>query len=207
MTASAQQERDGLCDLFLDVGPDAATLCTGWTTRDLAAHVVLRESHPVAAAGIVLPPLAGWTGRVQRRLGTATWPRLVQRVRNGPRPVAALRVGPVDDWVNGIELLVHHEDVRRAQPAWRPRELPPTTSDAAWRTARRLAQLRRRHWAVPVRLRSADGRSVDVGAPDITVVGEPVELLLVVFGRGAHAQVSVEGAPDAVATFSAAHLR
>src|SRR5882762_622635 len=36
-------ERRELCDLFLELGPDAPTLCEGWTTLDLAAHLVLRE--------------------------------------------------------------------------------------------------------------------------------------------------------------------
>jgi hypothetical protein len=30
-----------LCDLFEELGPDAPTLLGAWTTRDLAAHVVL----------------------------------------------------------------------------------------------------------------------------------------------------------------------
>jgi uncharacterized protein (TIGR03083 family) len=39
----ARAERAALCDLFDEVGPDAPTLCAGWTTRDLAAHLVIRE--------------------------------------------------------------------------------------------------------------------------------------------------------------------
>ena len=35
-----------LCDLFEEVGPDAPTLCGDWTTRDLAAHLVMRERRP-----------------------------------------------------------------------------------------------------------------------------------------------------------------
>ena len=37
------RERLELCDLLLELGPDAPTLCEGWTTADLAAHLVLRE--------------------------------------------------------------------------------------------------------------------------------------------------------------------
>src|SRR5262249_52743320 len=36
-------ERAELCDLLDELGPDAPTLLDGWTTRDLAAHLVLRE--------------------------------------------------------------------------------------------------------------------------------------------------------------------
>ncbi|MGD0448569.1 MAG: maleylpyruvate isomerase family mycothiol-dependent enzyme [Candidatus Dormibacteria bacterium] len=43
------QERRELCDLLIQVGPDAPTLCEGWTTSDLAAHLVLRERFPSLA--------------------------------------------------------------------------------------------------------------------------------------------------------------
>ena len=46
-------ERDELCDLFVARGPDAPTLCEGWTTADLAAHLVVRERNPLAGPGIV----------------------------------------------------------------------------------------------------------------------------------------------------------
>ena len=35
----AQRERQQLADLMASVGPDAPTLCEGWTVRDLAAHL------------------------------------------------------------------------------------------------------------------------------------------------------------------------
>ena len=38
-----EQERRQLCDLLEQLGPDAPTLCEGWTTSDMAAHLVLRE--------------------------------------------------------------------------------------------------------------------------------------------------------------------
>ena len=49
----AQLERGRLCDLLLVVGPDHPTLCEGWTTADLAAHLVIRERKPLAGPGIV----------------------------------------------------------------------------------------------------------------------------------------------------------
>ena len=45
----AQKERERLAELFLEVGPDAPTLNEGWTTRDLAVHLLIRESKPAAA--------------------------------------------------------------------------------------------------------------------------------------------------------------
>jgi hypothetical protein len=37
------RERRELCDLLIELGPDAQLLCAGWATVDLAAHLVLRE--------------------------------------------------------------------------------------------------------------------------------------------------------------------
>ena len=44
----SQEERLALCALLDKSGPDAPTLCEGWTTGDLAAHLVLREHRPAA---------------------------------------------------------------------------------------------------------------------------------------------------------------
>src|SRR5205085_2871402 len=66
-TTLAQRERHALADLFNAVGPDAPTLCAGWSTRDLAAHLVLREGHP-AAVGIAIRPFASWTSHTQASL-------------------------------------------------------------------------------------------------------------------------------------------
>ncbi len=54
----AQSERAALCDMFEAVGPDVPTLCDGWTARDLAAHLVVRERRPDAALGILAAPFA-----------------------------------------------------------------------------------------------------------------------------------------------------
>src|SRR5690606_24047731 len=42
MTEHARAERHALADLLMAVGPDAPTLCAGWTTAHLAAHLVVR---------------------------------------------------------------------------------------------------------------------------------------------------------------------
>src|ERR1700743_2358756 len=55
----ARDERLALCALLDRTGPDAPTLCEGWRTGDLAAHLVLREHRPDAAVGIMGGPLAG----------------------------------------------------------------------------------------------------------------------------------------------------
>ena len=50
----SRQERQALCDDLQAAGPDAPTLCVGWTARDLAAHLVLRERRLDAGADAVL---------------------------------------------------------------------------------------------------------------------------------------------------------
>ena len=61
----ASRERAALADLLVELGPDAPTLCAGWDTRDLAAHLAVRERRPDATPGVAVPALAGWTERVQ----------------------------------------------------------------------------------------------------------------------------------------------
>jgi uncharacterized protein (TIGR03083 family) len=57
----ARDERTALCDLLTELGPDQPTLCAGWQTGDLAAHLVLREHRPDAGAGVLGGPLSGYT--------------------------------------------------------------------------------------------------------------------------------------------------
>ena len=85
MTA-ASRERAALVNTMRDVGPDAPTLCGDWTVRDLAAHLVIRERRPDAAAGIMIPALAGYTARKQQHLTDThsgrscwTWSRRARR--------------------------------------------------------------------------------------------------------------------------------
>ena len=96
MSSPARAERAALCDLFLEVGPDAPTLCGGWTTRDLAAHLVVRERRPDAAPGIVSRVLAGHSEKVRIAETERPWPELVERVRSGPPVWNPMRFEPVD---------------------------------------------------------------------------------------------------------------
>jgi uncharacterized protein (TIGR03085 family) len=81
----AQRERAGLVEILRAVGPDAPTLCEGWTTRDLTAHLVVRERRPDALPGLLFGPLASHTARVQKQLTTSTkWEDLVDLFASGP---------------------------------------------------------------------------------------------------------------------------
>jgi uncharacterized protein (TIGR03085 family) len=189
-------ERARLSDLLDRVGPDAPTLCEGWQTRDLAAHVVLRESRFDAAPGIILKFWSGWTNRVQDRLAHGDFHRLVSRVRSGP-PAWALpyRLPKLGEAMNNIELFVHHEDVRRAQPQWEPRELDSATDDLLWNRGRKMARLSLRSEDQGVELVRSDtgerhtARAAKPGQGVRTVTGPPQELLMYLFGRRDHALV------------------
>src|SRR6185312_282171 len=120
----AQRERAALVQTMRGVGPDAPTLCEGWTTRDLAAHLVIREYRPDAAPGILIPFLAAHNAKLQNQGSEPNaWDELVGKVAAGPPVYSPLKLlDPVD---NVAEMFIHHEDVRRAQPGWQPRVLEP----------------------------------------------------------------------------------
>jgi uncharacterized protein (TIGR03085 family) len=207
----ATRERAATADLLAELGPDAPTLCEGWTTRYLAAHLAIRERRPDATPGVAVPALAGWTDRVQAGYAERPYEELVDLVRTGPGRLSPFSLPGWDKFFNTTEYVVHHEDVRRAQPGWAPRELPHQVQDALWRAVRSRAPLALRSADVGVVLRRSDAtRSTLVaskGEAVATVTGEPMELLLYVFGRRDHAVVDVTGDPAAVAALTAAPLK
>ena len=128
----AKQERDGICDTLLELGPDEPTLCVGWTTRDMIAHLVLRERRPDAAVGILVRPFAGHTSNVMAEVAKQPFHELVATFRSGPPWWSVFAIPGVGDRANMFELYVHHEDVRRAQPDWQPRPSDVAREDALW---------------------------------------------------------------------------
>ena len=196
----ATDERAALCDLFDELGPNEPTLCAGWLTRDLAAHLVIREHRLDAAPGILLSPLAGHTRRVQDGYARRPWRELVDLVRGGPPAWWPTRLPGVDNLVNSIELFVHHEDARRGQDGWEPRK-PDATRDATlWAGLRRAGRMTLRRTPVGLVLRRPDGEEVVVrrGPDTVTITGEPGELLLFAFGRDA-TRVDFDGGQTGIA--------
>ncbi len=203
MTTLARTERLALADLLDEIGPDAPTLCGDWTTRDLAAHLVVRERRPDATPGVAVKALSGWTAQVQDSYAERPYADLVELVRTGPGRLSAFNLPGVDTLLNTAEYLVHHEDVRRAQRGWTPRELPVRVHDSIWKAVTARAPLSLRGVDATVELRRSDkprAQPSSQGRGDTTVVvtGEPMELLLYLFGRRQHAQVVLTGDPEAV---------
>ncbi|WP_327237053.1 TIGR03085 family metal-binding protein [Streptomyces sp. NBC_01317] len=200
MSTHAKRERLLLADLLETAGPEAPTLCDGWTARDLAAHVVVRERRLDAAGGTMLPALKNRLDRVQGEFAAKPYEELIELIRTGPPKMSPFSIKQLDEAANTSEFYIHAEDVRRAQPDWTPRELDRVFADSLWSRLEKGARLMGRKSPAGLVLRRTDGRTAVArkGAPVVTVTGEPGELLLFLSGRQAAADVQVEGDKDAV---------
>jgi uncharacterized protein (TIGR03085 family) len=209
MTASfARRERQALCDLARQLGPDAPTLCAGWDAADLFAHLVVRERNPVASLGNVLPALAGRNSRAMARRQEQPFETMVATYETPALPLRAVPV--VDRMMNGFELLVHHEDLRRGTDGWEPRALPAEDLDLLWSQLSRGVRFFGRRLPGPTVLRRADSGATVVakkGDEPVTITGDVVELVLFLFGRSATRGLEFEGPEDAVAAVRSADLR
>ncbi len=210
MTRHAQSERLQLCDELDRLGPDAPTLCEGWDTRDLAAHLVIREGRPDLAVGTVVPFLSGRLEREQHRMAQGDYAALVERVRRGAPAWNPMSRPKVDELTNLVEFFVHLEDVRRAQPDWEPRELPAALQGKLWSALKRSARLTFRKSATGIVLIGEGQGRYAAKLPDhhgtVVLRGAPAELVLYAYGRPAVARVELEGDADDIAALQQADL-
>jgi uncharacterized protein (TIGR03085 family) len=232
----SREQRLALCTTLAEAGPDAPTLCAGWTALNLAAHLVLREHRLDASAGIPGGPLAGHTARVQDRLASQrSFPELLDTIRNGPPRLSPWAIPALDERANTVEFFVHNEDVRRAALDWKPRDISAGLSDALWARLR-VARLTMRKVPLGIEFARNDGAvggtdgaddggagstgsagstgekpkfrmTVRRGTPVVTVIGPPAELTLWATGRTAAAKVRLDGTEAATAMLSQAHWR
>jgi uncharacterized protein (TIGR03085 family) len=203
MTA-AQRERAALVATFREVGPHAPTLCEGWNTTDLAAHLVVRERRLDATLGITVPFLSDYTARVQDKTASSTgWDALVDLVASGPPIYSPFKL--LDPIANLGEMFIHHEDVRRAVEGWELRVLDETIATPLRRQLGLMSRMMLRKLPAQVVLQTRAGdRIARVGRGDaVTITGEPQELLLFVAGRDA-VRVDFEGDAHTVAAVRAA---
>jgi uncharacterized protein (TIGR03085 family) len=204
----AATERSALADALDAAGPDAPTLCEGWTASDLAAHLASRERRADSGPGLVVPFLAGYTDRVRRGYLRMPFPELVDLVRTGPPWFSAFTLPGVDDVANLVEHFVHCEDVRRGRPGWVPRALDPGLQDELWSRLKRLSRSMFRRSPVGVVLVRDNGERVSVGpdGPHVVLGGPAGELLLYAAGRTGAATVTLDGPAEAVRQFQDASL-
>jgi uncharacterized protein (TIGR03085 family) len=195
-----RRERHALCDTALAVGPDAPTLCGGWTARDLVAHLLVRENSMIGAAGISISPMAGLTEKAMARAARKPFPEMVAKLYDPG--ITPYRLPGVERLTNTLEYLVHHEDLRRAQPGWVSRELPAADEDELWKLLPGSAKLATRKVAVPIVVRRSDrpGQEATVRKGDgpVVVTGRPSEVVLFFFGRSQLHEVGFDGPPDAI---------
>jgi len=203
----ASTERQRLCDLALEVGAEAPTLCGDWTVQDLVAHLLVRERNPIAASGIWFRPLGGVTEWAMRRTARSPLESLVARLRSpGLSPVA---IPVVDRAFNSLEYYIHHEDIRRARRSWLPRELTSYEQGQIWAAIKVAGRGLVRHSEVPVTIRRSDKEASAVlkgGADPVVVTGLPGELALFLYGRAQHRGLTFDGPKDAVAALRKANL-
>ena len=105
-----------------------------------------------------------------------------------------------------LEYFVHHEDIRRAQERWLPRELTDDEQRQIWAMVGHAGRGLVRPAGVPVELRwpgaSRDGgdrtKTLRSGEGAAVVSGQPAEVAMFLFGRARHHGLAYDGPPHAV---------
>lgn len=203
----ARRERQALCDLALALGEDAPTLCGDWTAKQLVEHLLVRENRPLGAIGLVVPKLSGLTEREMARVGRRDFTVLVERLRR-PR-LTPYALPPVEVLLNTVEYFVHHEDLRRAQPGWEPRDLDAADESLLWKLTRTAGKGLVRPAGVPVEVRRSDTDDSVVlrrGSDPVVVTGRPSEVVLMLFGRSQVRDLAFDGPSDRVERLRGADL-
>ena len=206
-----EPSREVLAETLLAAGPDAATLCAGWRTQELAAHLYLREHSPKVGVSLIMKPWKKISEKATLKLGAESstpeaYAALVEKFRAGPPKMSPLSLRAVDHSANLVEFFVHTEDIRRASDRWAPRALDADYSQALWAELVKRAAILYRSVDLGVVLVDPSGpRHVAKRAPvSVAIIGDPGELLLHANGRIGQALVSFEGQPDAVALLQTA---
>ena len=213
------RERTDFLTTLRAAGPDAPTLCTAWTAADIAAHVVVSEGAfgvpmfvaigvrrvlPARVTRAAIARLQANGDRLNERAQRRGWPALLSRLAVGPPRLH--RYGSLP-YLRLVEEWIHHEDVRRA--AGEPPRAPRPDLDAAlWAAGLAVArfpefQLGRE----AIEVDAGPGRCFALGEDvprerRVRVKGSPGEVLLFLAGRGAAADVAVDGDTDVLADLS-----
>lgn len=212
MVPLAAGERDALVHALRQAGPGAPTLCEGWQTQDLAAHIVLRDSRPDVMARLHLPKLRKSAQQHMDSLAATDYEQLLTKVAAGPPAWSLARVKPLADLMNTVEFYVHTEDVLRAQLEDTDgdtlhggdesasaglhrsgREIPLPVRRALWRQGKQgLFRMAAHKKGQRITFLSAGCGAVTSGprsGEPLTVTGAPEELILWAFGRESVADI------------------
>ena len=195
----ARIERRAFCDELARLGPDQPTLCSPWTTKDLAAHIVVRDRRPDAAAGITLPFLSSHTAAVQAKTAASTsFDQLIDMIQNPPW-FSLAAFGATDNATNTAEFFIHTEDARRAQPGFTARGLDPAVTRVLAGQLKLMTRLRLRRFPGLITI-NLNGYAEPLIAgsnagPELTMTGDVGEITLFLSGRQRASDVQLDG-PD-----------
>lgn len=196
--------REALADVLVSVGPDAETLCEGWKSRHLAAHLLIRENSALSA-GLLLPLMRGpMESRLEKMAEAAkelpVYLELVDEFRAGPKKFSPFRIPRINRTANLLEYFVHTEDVRRARSRWAPRHLDQDYVAALWHDLTQRAKFMYAKSPVGVILvsKSGDRYVAKKSANSVAVTGHVGELIMYSHGRQDHALVTFEGSPESI---------
>ncbi|GIE75940.1 TIGR03085 family protein [Actinoplanes philippinensis] len=206
MTNYARSEREQLADLLAGTGPDAPTLCEGWTTRDLAAHLVVRDRRPDSALGLLIKPLAGRGERIRLARAALPYQELIGQVRNPPvwSPISNPLVEPL---TNTMEMFIHHEDVRRGDGQWEPRTLDRGLETTLYRNLKLIVRGSLARLRISAEVEATGFPPIRVGDdPVARITGDAGELAVFFFGRQRAARVAIDGAPEIAERLRTARL-
>ncbi|WP_245974858.1 TIGR03085 family metal-binding protein [Corynebacterium alimapuense] len=198
----ASTERSSLAKLMLELGPDAPTLCEGWTTQDMAVHLLIRENQPLAAGGMFVPALSDVLDKATAKAKARDYTEVVSEWAAGPAKFSPVRL--IDPLMNTAEHFIHHEDVLRGSGEINPRELSHVVNGQLHKALSTMGRKMLSKSRVPVvllptdfpRIVAADQKGVSPdGEAVVRVSGDVGELLLWAYGRDA-VKITVEGDPE-----------
>lgn len=193
-----QRHRVLLAELFQEAGPQAPTLCEGWTTHDLLVHLYIREHDFKAFPGIVSRFGRGYLHQASNKLKQEPYLELLDTWNTAPTGLGKF----LDRAVNSAEYFVHAVDITRANEQFADRDpsrhLGEEDKQFLLQRLPLLARVMLLKSKGPVivepvggkRLVVADRRGVaDPKNPPAVVRGEVGELILWLFGREADVTV------------------
>jgi uncharacterized protein (TIGR03085 family) len=199
MTSLAKRERYAIAQTLRNLGPDAPTLCEGWTSFDLLVHLISRENRPDAAIGILIPAFSQYSKKVAEDIKQRGFETLVQEFEDGPKQFSPFAIPGIDNLANSFEFLVHHEDLLRAQPNYVARVFVDLDKKLLWKRFTQSGRLFLRKAKVGIIAKSDQGVfTIKSGNSCVTMEGDVVDLILYSFGRKSAANIKFEGDEESI---------
>jgi len=207
-----RDERRASVETLRAAGPDASTVCDGWTARDVAGHLLIQDQGggapilltapiglPMLRLGVRLPSRFAERMEGQQRAAMEVgWDAALEKLAAGPPRTVAI---PVLGSMRFHENWIHHEDVRRASDPT-PRPSAAEADDAIWSALRWYGPYQRKVLTgVDLVLQRDDGQELHIGDGDgdrVTAQGPAGELALIVAGRQSVSAADVDGSETAV---------